>query len=80
MTDYYPQLPFFAFSQTGTNLDPRGNPYTDLGTLTAGTMADVGQHTVTLVTYQDINDPTHGYSSPYRGIIPQHEQQFTLTI
>lgn len=33
-----------------------------------------------MVTYQDINNPDHGFHSPYRGIVPSVEQKFTLTI
>ena len=77
---YYPEYPFFSFSASGNGKDMRGDPYPDTGTFTAGTMADVGQYPVTMVVYQDINDAQHGFTSPYRGIMPAVEQEFTLTI
>ena len=51
-----------------------------MGTLTAGTLNDIGQHTVTLEVYQDIDNPDHGYNAPLRGIMESSFQTFTLTI
>ena len=78
--DYFPKYSFFAFSISGVNKDPNGNTYTDVGTLKSGTADDVGRYTVTMVTYQDKNDPTNGFSSPYRGAMPDATQTFTITI
>jgi len=75
----YPKYPFFAFSMSGST-DPQGMAYTDLGTFSAGTIDEIGQYTVTMVTYQDIADPDHGYFNPSRGVIPTSEQLFILTI
>ena len=52
------------------NKDSYGRSYTDTGTLTAGSVNDIGKYTVTIVTYQDIDDPTNGYFDPIRGVIP----------
>ena len=71
---YYPEYPFFSFRASGSGQDARGDPYPDTATFTAGTMADVGQYPVTMVVYQDVNDPQHGFTSPYRGIVPAVEQ------
>ena len=72
-TRYYPEYPFFSFSASGNGKDPRGDPYIDTATFTAGTMEDVGQYPLTFVVYQDVNDPEHGFSTPYRGILTETE-------
>lgn len=70
--EYFPQYSFFSFDENGA-VDYAGRPITDTGTLTAGTIDDVGQYTVTQRTYQDISNPDHGFFQPYRGIIPPFE-------
>ena len=75
-----PTYAFFSFSQTGTNQDNSGNAYTDLGTLTAGTLDDIGQYTMTMTTQQDLTDSNQGFNTPYRGAIPSVTQTFLLTI
>lgn len=77
--DYYPKYPFFSFSKAGS-VDYAGRPYTDLGTFVTGTLDDVGQYPVTMVTYQEATDAEQGFSQPYVGNIPLAEQQFMLTI
>ena len=72
--DYSPKPSFFSFRKSGST------SYSDLGTLTAGTIDDIGRYTITMITYQDINDPADGFSIPFRGIIPSAEQPFLLTI
>ena len=62
------------------NLDMQGRPFTDLGSLTAGTVDDVGQYTVTLVTSQDATNSNNGYFQPERGFLPQQSQDVILTI
>ena len=47
---------------------------TDTGTFTAGTIDDIGQYTVSMITYQDSTNPDHGYFSPFRGVLAQVEQ------
>ena len=45
---YTPSYPFFQFSKGGT-LDEQGRTYYDRGTLTAGTVNDIGQYPVTMM-------------------------------
>lgn len=52
---YSPSYPFFNFSKSGSK-DSQGRSYFDRGTLTAGTLDDIGQYPVTVTFYQDISD------------------------
>ena len=61
-------------------MGPDGSPYVDLATLTTGTADDVGQYEVTIRTYQDIGNPNHGFTDPYRGVIPDHLHTMKVTI
>lgn len=49
--EIYPSYPFFEFTNSGTRTDPRGQTYTDTGTFTSGTLDDIGQYEVTMVTF-----------------------------
>ena len=44
---YSPVYPFFSFSKNGST-DEKGRAYHDRGTLTAGTVDDIGQYPVTM--------------------------------
>lgn len=61
----FPTYPWFDFSITGANLNPNGQPYTDLGTFVTSGLDDVGRYPVTMRTYQDVADTTHGYTDPF---------------
>ena len=72
--DYYPKYSFFEITETGTKFDDQGRTYMDLGTFRAGTLNDIGEYTVTILSYQDQDNPEHGFNIPYRGVMPAHEQ------
>lgn len=73
-------MPFLEISETALNLDYLGRPYPDLARLTAATLDDIGEHMVTIKVYQDIADADDGFTTPYRGVVPEMEYDITVTI
>ena len=63
-----PSYPFFQFSKNGSS-DEQGRAYYDRGTLTAGTVDDIGQYPVTMTFAQDTSIADNGFHQPSRGTI-----------
>ena len=75
-----PSLDWFEFKTSGDSLDANGLAYPDIGSLKCSSTDNIGEHIINMVIKQDLNEPTHGFEEPYRGILPDKLVPFTLRI